>query len=279
MRTSGNPDKLRDVLRALGERVTAEVRTSRSSGQLTIRRQQYITRPDFKLWYSVDPTVMNFEMVTTEEDDWPWKDVDLFLGKQVLIQPEYARLTQMLQDRGKDVNAARQFVSRVAYDAALKTAPQLDQHIAAMLRDVSDSPHEYYGRLWLTGISLSNDMIQISDSLLFRRPARQDLQEKVRIEAVPYAHAGFVGRTYFSCIADCTVPASRPLDLQRYVDQLVTVLRLFRLGSVSVPRYDYHEESFSPFAKGSFGGQQGAPRLEYTLSSDDQPRLMRALQS
>lgn len=62
---------------------------------------------------------------------------------------------------------------------------------------------------------------------------------------------------------------------QRYVDQLVTALLLFRLGSVSVPRYDYHAESFSPFANGSFRGQQRAPGLVYTLSADDRPSLMR----
>lgn len=278
MTTSVNPDRLREILRALGERVTAEVHASRSSGQLTIRRQQYITRLDFSLWYSVDPAVMNFGMETTEEDDCSSKDIDSVLEKQVFIQPEHALLVQVLENTGKNVDLARKFSLRVAYDAALKTAPQMDQHIAAMLRDVTDSPHEFYGRLWLTGITLSNEVIQISDSLSFRRPTRKDLQEKVRIEEVPYTHAGFVGRTHFSCIAECTVPASHPLGLQRYVDRLVTVLRLFRLGSVSVPRYDYNADSLSPFAKGSFGGHQGASRLEYTLSPDDQPRLLRALQ-
>jgi hypothetical protein len=221
---------------------------------------------------------MNFEIETTEEDDWPWKDLESFLEKQVFTQPPYALLIQMLEDAGKDSKLLRQFVSSVAYDTAIKPAPELERHIATILRDVTDSRHDYQVKLWLTGITLSRDVIQISDSLSFRRPTRRDLEEKVSVEVVPYAHGVFAGRTYFSCIADCRVPACRPRDLQRHVDQLVSALRLFRLGAVSVPRYDFHAETFAGFSNGKLGEQAGVPRLEYTLSEDDQPRLLRALQ-
>jgi hypothetical protein len=269
--------KLQGALRALGEHVIACVRAFRASGRLAIRRQQYVVRPDFTLWYSVDPTVLNFEIGTAEEDVWDWKDLEAFLANHIATHPAHANVIQILQDSAGDVNLVPRFASRVAYDAALNSGPELDQHIAAMLRDATGSPHKYHVRVWLTGITLSEGVVQVSDSLSLRRPTREDLQERVRVEDVQSAHAGLPGRVFFSCIADCEISARQPAECQRFVDRLITTLRLFRLGSVSAARYDYRAESFSLFASASFGGGQRAPRLAYTLSPDDRPRLLSAL--
>lgn len=191
MATTVNVDALRDRARALEALIIAEVGAFKVSGKLAIRRQEYLIRPDFNLWYSVDPTLMNFEMATTEEDDWHWKDLESFLESQILEHEVCSQVTQVLQDGGRDTHLVRAFASRIAYDAALKETPELEQHIATLLRDATDSPLEYRARLWLTGITLDEDVVDVSDSLSFRRPTREDLQERVRAEAVPYAHAGF----------------------------------------------------------------------------------------
>ncbi len=69
-----NADALRSALQALGESVIVEVRASKASGQLALRQQQYVLRPDFSLWYSVDPTAMNFGIETVEEEIYGWKE-------------------------------------------------------------------------------------------------------------------------------------------------------------------------------------------------------------
>ena len=221
---------------------------------------------------------MNFENETAEEDVWDGKDADAFVAERVGTHPTYAHVVQILQDSGKDTHLVRNFVSRVAYDTALETTSKLDQHMAAVLRDVTDSEHEYQVKIWLTGITLNEDAVRVSDSLLFRRPTRADFQEKARAEDIQFAHAGFMGRVYFSCIGDCRVSARQPVEFQRFVERLITALRLFRLGSVSAARYDYRADSFSIFADGRLVGPQRAPRLEYTLSCEDVSELSRALQ-
>lgn len=266
-----------DALRELGNRVIAEVRALKASGQLAKRRQRYVIRPNLNLWYSVDATLMNFETKTVEEDDWHWKALEPFLTKEITTEPAYAQVTEALQGSGGNTNLVRAFVSRVAHDAGLSTDPALDQHIAAMLRDATDSPQEYQAKIWLTGITLAEEVISVSDALSLRRPTRHDFEDKVRTEDASHSFAMSQGRIYFSCIADCKVQVRRPVDLQRHVSQLVTALSLFRLGSVSAARYDYHAQSFSIFANGILGGPQRAPRITYALSTDDQPKLQRAL--
>jgi hypothetical protein len=60
---------------------------------------------------------------------------------------------------------------------------------------------------------------------------------------------------------------------------LTTILCLFRLGSVSVPRYDVSTDSFSIFARFRTGlSKQVVSRFKYALSPDDGPTLLQALQ-
>jgi len=103
------------------------------------------------------------------------------------------------------------------------------------------------------------------------------MQEKIRIQDLHHSH-GFKSRVHFSCIAEFSVPASRPFEHQRYVDQLLTVLQLFRLGSVSAPRYEIQVDSFSALSTVGFGGLDRIGRLAYEISKEDAPKLKHMLE-
>src|ERR1700738_4254846 len=98
---------LDDALRILAERVLTEVRAWRASGGLVLRREHYIIRPDFRLRYSVDPTIMNnFDLGTVEKEEWHWKDVEAFLTERVLASPEHAQVLRMISDLGQNSELA-----------------------------------------------------------------------------------------------------------------------------------------------------------------------------
>jgi len=67
------------------------------------------------------------------------------------------------------------------------------------------------------------------------------------------------------------------MDRQIYVDRLINALRLYRLGSVSTPRYETAVESFSQFAGGTFGSRPRVARLGYELSPADATTLDQAI--
>jgi hypothetical protein len=206
--------------------------------------------------------------------------MESFLEKRVFPHPVRDQIMQILQSRGPTCDGiVRNFARRVAYLAAVGRSPELGPHVATVLRDVTDSPREYRARLWLAGITLSEDVVHVSDSLSFRRATRQDLQKRVRVEGVPSGPPDWQGRILFSCIAECKVVTPRPAELQTHVDRLITALRLFRLGSVSAARCDFQADSFSMFSNWRIGSPQRVTRLAYTMSADDGPRLLQATQS
>ena len=86
---SSNLDNLEGALRSFGESVIAEVRALSVSGGFHLKRQQYSVGPDFNLWYTLDPTLMNFEVETIEEDNWHWNDLESFLVEQAFAKPAY----------------------------------------------------------------------------------------------------------------------------------------------------------------------------------------------
>ena len=201
--------RLRDILRDLGTNVIAEVSVFKAADRLVARRQEYVVRPSFNLWYSGDPRLGTFESKTVEEYTLLTKDLEDFLEKQVFTQQTYTAATQLLKDGGVDAGLVRNYASSVAYESAVGHAPGLDQYIEILVRDVSDAAVEYAAKLWITGITLGEKVIHISDSLSFRLPTREDFQEKIRVEALPYVRADFIGRINFSCVADCKVLGRR----------------------------------------------------------------------
>ena len=278
MTTTTESDEFREALRALGESVIAWASALRASGGVDVRRQKYITRPDPTFWYTVDPTMMNIEAEETEEDEWDWKGIDSFLSERIVTSETYGNVIRRLEDSSQKADLVRRFAYRMAYKAGLGLFVDQDRSIDTLLRDLAESPRKYVAKLWLTGVTPTESAIRISDTLSVQAATKQDLQQKVTIEAAHHGHTGFHGRIFFSCIAVCEVMARLPYEVQQYVDRLATALCLFRLGSISVPRYDISADSFSMFAGGSFGALQRATRFSYTLSKDDGPRLAQALE-
>jgi len=271
-------EALKNALIRLAHQVIAEVGVWRASGKLVLRREQYTLRPDFSLWYSGDPTIMNnLELQTFEEDEWPWKDLEMFLSERILNLTEYSDVVGIIQESKRDEGLARSFVWRIAYETATTNSPEVDRHVTTLIGDITASAQKYHIKIFVSGITLTESVIRVSDSLLFRRPTHEDLQEKVRSDRVHYAHAMRLGRIHFSCIVESQLLASRPIDEQIHVDRLITALRLFRLGSVWTARYDYHAESFSSFSNGSFGSATRVTRLNYALTPADAPQLAKML--
>jgi len=259
-----SPTKLRLPLQALVRRIVTEVREGEKAGWLILHREKYTLRPDFSLHYSVDPAIRDFPLEEGEEDVWETSEMQSFVSERVEPLREYR---EALQAVGADPEPNRMlgaFVWRVAYDAALAVEPRIiEQHIETLLQDLVGEPPEYKAKVWLAGVTLAEDTLHISNFL----------EEKVNERMLHYAHAFHGGDVRFSCIAELRMRARQPFEVQKEVDRLVTALRLFRLGSVSAARYQFHSNSFAPFASLRSGAQRSAVRIEYALSLSDAPNF------
>jgi hypothetical protein len=246
-------DALNDRRAAVGllaQRIAAEVQRLREASQLILRKQVYVLRPDLTLHYSFDPMISNFAPEEAEEHVWDYDDLESFVTERIEPTPEYKEVLRKTEDDVQDGSLIRAFAWRVAYDSALEVEhSKIEGYVNTMVRDLEGGPREFVARVWLSGITLTKDVLTISKELVLRWPTRSDMQERVAERMVHYAHA-FQQQVYFSCIGELRIEGRQPADVQCAVDRLLTALRLFRLGSVSSTRYDFHSESFIPMGSG-----------------------------
>jgi hypothetical protein len=270
-------EALQGLLRALLQRTMEEVRAAKERGLIELQREKYILRPDFSLRYSVDPAIIDFPLEEGEEEVWHYKDLQAFLDAHIKPLVEYQDALRAVEAAGERKMLLDGFVSRIAYDSALSTGGQaVERHVETLLGDLSGGPQEYRTKVWLTGITLTQDTLRVSDLLTFRRPTRADMQQRVNEQMLHYAHA-FHGQVWFSCIAEFRVCSQNVGYVQREIDRLVTALRLFRLGSVATGRYELDAESFSGLGRARIGGLSSVARIRYELSRSDVPNLDRFL--
>ena len=275
-----NTDMLRAGFRAFAKGVLADAEEWRDSNKLTKSRRGFFVRPNLSLQYKLDPSMVhNGQTVHTEEDEWDWKGFEALWEERIKPSAAFSAVCGLVSADGRAESMLRQFSSRLVVDQlGTSTVPEIDKYVEILIRDVRREPQKCHARIWLNGIEVPDEPINISDELSFRRPRPEDLLERVHDDAIHYAHA-FQPKTPFSCIAELQGAVTESGELQREAERIISALRLFRAGSVWGARIDFSVESFSIFGH---GGSLFAPlnnaRISYALSQTDAPELRKFLQ-
>lgn len=267
-------DPIKSLAAALFSRIREEVLDWKQSSRLALHTQKYTLRPNYGVRYSIDPTITNFPVEEIEEQVWNAADLEQFIEEQIEHLPEYSELTRAVEEKGWRTAPIKPFARRVAYLCSTGVdAGGFEKHFETLIADLAGDQQIYHAKIFITGISLAESSMLISDSLVLRCPTREDVQEKVRGEMIHYTLAFRPYQCPFSCLADLHVPLSQPIDLQLYIDRLTIGLLLFRIGSVSAPQYEYESESFMSYGQARLTMPPRTERITYRLSREDASHL------
>jgi hypothetical protein len=273
-------ESLRPLLQTLVDQIRRDVQEWRGSGQLVMSRREYSVRPDHTLQYSVDRSMINdVPLEHGEEEVWDRANQHQFFQEKIGTSAVYKQLLGETSGIMEGNECVVGFAREIAIDSLLPPVEsKAEQHLDTVISDLSGAIRNYVARLWLTGIRPQEDLIQVSERLLIRKPEHADMQERVSDESVRFGHA-FPQQTWFACIGELQVPVHHQFEVPTEVDRLVSALRLFRLGSVSASRIDTSVRSFTGFSNTRFGGSSlPAVRIEYELSESDVPEFSHFLQ-
>lgn len=245
--------ELRKTLIALGDAVVEQAQSRVEDRSLRIDDERFVLRANFSLYYSLDPSQVTFPMEERIEKACEREGIERLVVNSIRTHQEFQVIAGLFPDDSSQGGVLDGFVRAIALDVALKPntdlAQQIARHIDVLIRDLKRGKLDYKIKIWLRGITLADDPIQVSEHLTFRRPNRVDFQERIPARIINYAHAMHLGRTTFSCIVDTRIQTEFPMGAQRLVDKLVTALRLYRVGAVAASRLDMAAESFSMFAQ------------------------------
>jgi hypothetical protein len=199
--------------------------------------------------------------------------------------PEAKKLeifSKSLQELSKvfkvDVSQAEFWVSRFVDVVAKETLENADEDRIAELTfsfvgDLEGSPKVWNPRMWLKGIWMVDDVVEISENLRFTKPLTTDLEREYNLRMFPYSYESWP-RNDPSAILNASFRAKNQLEVQKEVEKLMLALRLFNVGSVSNVRTLWKSESVLDFGAGMISSADFvAESYKYSLSKADIPKL------
>jgi|GEM_PF-1038499 len=187
-----------------------------------------------------------------EKLEWDRRFVDM-LVEDIRMHPAHSQSIQSISGR-IDASAdhvgflldkfVRALVSKAVEEPI--TDEVILEHVLHFTRDIEVLPTEWKVTAWLDGVWLREDQsIQIEDNTMLRRPAPLDLEMEYTIN-VPTVSSLFMGtpaRGMPSAVLEMQVICKDQNAAKQQVDQTVTILRLFKLGSISYSLVRYSPKS------------------------------------
>jgi hypothetical protein len=161
-----------------------------------------------------------------------------------------------------------------AQPAPLDAGPLVEQTV----RDLAGEAFRCGAEISLHGLSLESDEVRPAAGIVIRRPTREDLEREVQSFAPFQSTFDSPDPT---AIATIELLGTSARDVQRRIEKLITLLRLFKPASVQYSSYALFSDSvMSTFIGGMI--RQGRPYATYEtaqLQADETRRLSLFFQS
>lgn len=147
-----------------------------------------------------------------------------------------------------------------------------DSLVRIFIKDLKEEPVKSGAEIELQGLVLRAEILEPIFGITIRKTKIEDLEK-----AVP-AH-GFMNRTFPSnpsAIMQIETLERNPAEIQKNVEKAITILRLFRIGSIKWTSYAMYSESIAGFMAGRLGSGSSELALEtYIIEEQDIAKLKR----
>ncbi len=208
----------------------------------------------------------------TNRKDWSQAIVKLLIDSQKT--PEFENASKALNqefETSRTQFAIDNFVSRIAGD--LLNNPKMGEEYfkdttTILIKGLKEELLRYSATGGLLGIQVASDSVEADHGLLIRQPTVEDLEAEI----LPFSPVGFSPlQPYPTAILRIEILARRANELQPRIEHAVTMLRLFRVGSVTVPSYRFSSESITdPFGRiGYSSGSASRPLEQYMIRNNE----------
>jgi hypothetical protein len=222
-----------------------------------------------------------YEQVFKEE--WLWEEIVKNVVPEIKKLEEFALSVEKIAKVFK-VNLAQSefWVSRFVDVVAKEVLENANEDRIAELtfdfvHDLEGSPRTWTPVQWLRGIWMVDDVVEISETIRFRKPLAADLDREWDLRMFPFfqqsAQDWLVNQP--SAILESSFRAKNQPEVHKEIEKLILALRLFRVGSITSVRTSWRSESIISLGMGgvSFGSGQLSENHKYSLSMADAPKL------
>lgn len=264
------------TLAKMTQRITAE---SKEKGQIRRVKMPYLKEKITRFEYKEGSIARQWSYEQIVKEEWVWEDLVRMIVPEAKKLESFSKSLQELSKVFKvNVTQAEFWLSRFVDVIAKETLENANEDRIAELtfsfvRDLEGSPRAWTPKLWLKGIWMVDDDVEISESLRFTKPVAADLEREYDLRMFPHFFEHWPPDNP-SAILHVSFRAKNQPEVSMEIEKLMLVLRLFRVGSVSNVRTVWKSESVLEFTGGmvSFGGLI-SESYKYSLSKADVPKL------
>lgn len=200
-----------------------------------------------------------------------------FVESKVKQIPEYSPSVKAIAKRKScSPNEAISLLDRLVRhfegsDLPLPDGDDLSEIIATFIGDIDVSPTTWSVMAFLQGIWLKDNSYEIGDDIVVRRLDKSDIETDA-----PLHFSGTIfpfGRPLSPAVLELSLIASQSMQVQKELDIFITLLRLFRLGSIITDKYVVKPKSITRISRIMGESPVHAAHYKYELNSSNAAEL------
>jgi len=274
------------ALKQLAFRIKKEIEDGRSRGIIQSEEEVYLRWKIDKFQYTeegVTESSAHGEYVTKKS----WFRASIKIEEAIKKSDEYSStlelLTKISGKKGKiahDLECfTRKLISRYLYESKFGEA-DVDVFITTFLKDLNEEPLKCRAEVELNGIVILPDRIEFkigNTNIILRQTRIEDLEKEFPVYG--FTMQPYLGRS--SAILNIEFLGRQANEIQNKVEQAITILRLFKVGSVKYISYHMHSESITDvMASGTLAAGKSVGALEKSqITEEDMQRLKKFWQT
>lgn len=248
-------------------------------GQLLKASSLYI-KPKFERFdYKEGNISWQMSHIPIVKEGWDLKNHLFFIENVVKQVPSYHDVVLGISKKyNVEEHQADFWLEQFAYRLTRKAFEGISEEalindIALLVADLENSPVEWEIKTWIDGIWLKDDGYQIYEGIKIRRTRPSDLEvERMVFDLFyPTPRYDFMGTP--PAILELTYRCREQVEFQDEIENILSCLRLFKVGSVFAIRIETHPKSILRGGGTISSSQRFASTYKYPLSKQNIPEL------
>jgi hypothetical protein len=267
------------VLWSLSKEALAAIDARKAAGELVRTNRVYVKTEvtDFK--YQVGGQSYSSSYHYIQKPEWHFIDQYAFVQNVVRRLPTYDEAVHLISSRySTPLEQAKFWLDRFVQRLVSPSSESLQDGLAVelitmLIRDLDKSPIEWSVVAYLNNTWLEPESFDLARETTIRRPQPKDFEYEQPLDSMfptPTTH-----HLLPSAILETSIQAREASEAQGELETILDTLRLFRLGSIGVLKYDLRPRSVLAFGGRLGPGPSATGPNQCTLLAADKERLAR----
>lgn len=267
-------DDLAEILIELTDKVYSITNQAKKNNKIVYSKISYIVDDFSKFDYDVKTghIACSYSTKNIFEDEPDWYHLSQFHEKNIESLSEFSKAQTILSEIKKvHENQAKFWLSNFTKSLMKKTIDGLSKTKLSMstisfIREIEGVEITWYPEIWLEGLIVTDKEIQIKKNMILKQPTKDNMSRKDSSQL----SLGSSFRDFPSAILLLKIKAKSQNDIQKNISKKLTVLRLFKVGSILNLKTKMKSDSVTGLGGGtSYSSSRLSTFISYSISKKD----------